>query len=51
MNAIDTVISKVIGWIDDLFSFGKQYSDLLVFGVLAMMVAKFMKVQLKVGKK
>lgn len=50
---IDTMLSKVVGWVDTLFDLGKQYSNLLVFGVLAMMVAKFMKVNLKmnVGKK
>jgi hypothetical protein len=50
---IDTMISKVVGWVDQIFVFAKQYSSLLVWGVVAMMVAKFMKVNLKVnaGKK
>lgn len=47
---VDTLLSKIISWIDDLFSLAKEYSHLLVFGVLAMMIAKFMKVNLKVGK-
>lgn len=46
---VDNLLSKVIGWIDQLFNFGNNYSGLLVWGFVAMMVAKFLKVNLRVG--
>lgn len=50
---VDGMINKVVGWVDQVVIFVKQYSSLLVWGILAMMVAKFMKVKLNVntGKK
>jgi hypothetical protein len=50
MNYVDTLISKMISWVDYGVSFVKQYSNLIVYGVVAMMVAKLMKINLKIGK-
>jgi hypothetical protein len=47
---IDNMMSKSIGWIDQIFSFATRYSDILIYGVVAMMFAKLMKVNLKIGK-
>lgn len=50
MNAIDNLTNKTIGWIDQVFSFANKYSNLLIYGVVAMMIAKMMKINLRVGK-
>jgi hypothetical protein len=47
---IDTVMNKSISWIDQIFAFAMKYSDLLIYGVIAMMFAKLMKFNIKVGK-
>jgi hypothetical protein len=47
---IDQLTSKVIGWIDQIFTFGNKYSDLLIYGVIAMMIAKMAKFKIKIGK-
>jgi hypothetical protein len=47
---IDQLTSKVIGWIDQIFSFANKYSDLLIYGVIAMMIAKMAKFKVKIGK-
>lgn len=50
MNQIDQLTGKTISWIDQVFAFFNKYSNLLVYGVVAMMVAKMMKVNLRIGK-
>lgn len=50
-NQIDTITNKTISWVDQGFSFFNKYSSLLVYGVVAMMVAKMVKVNLKLGGK
>jgi hypothetical protein len=47
---IDQLIAKVIEWVDYGVTFVKQYSGLIVYGVVAMMVAKMLKVKLNIGK-
>jgi hypothetical protein len=49
-NQIDTITNKTISWVDQIFGFANKYSNLLIYGVVAMMVAKMLKVNLKVGK-
>lgn len=51
MNYIDVLISKTVGWIDQMFSFVNQYSNIIVYGVLAMMVAKMMKLKINYSNK
>lgn len=50
MNQIDNLTNKTISWVDQGFSFFNKYSNLLVYGVVAMMIAKFAKVNVRVGK-
>jgi hypothetical protein len=50
LNQIDNLTSKTISWVDQGFSFFNKYSSLLVYGVVAMMIAKFAKVNLRIGK-
>lgn len=50
MNQIDNLTNKTIGWIDQVFSFVNRYSNLIVYGVVAMMVAKMAKFNFKIGK-
>lgn len=50
MNYIDTIMQKVISWIDQVFSFANRYSDLIVYGVVAMMIAKVAKFKINIGK-
>lgn len=47
---IDNLTNKIISWIDQMFSFAGKYSNLLIYGVVAMMIAKMMKVKLNIGK-
>lgn len=47
---IDNLTNKTIGWVDQVFSWANQYSNLLIYGVVAMMIAKMMKINLKLGK-
>lgn len=51
MNQIDNLTNKTISWVDQGFAFFNKYSSLLVYGVVAMMVAKLMKINLKLGGK
>ena len=51
MNQIDNLTSKTISWVDQGFAFFNKYSSLLVYGVVAMMIAKFAKVNVKLGGK
>jgi hypothetical protein len=48
-NNIDTLTNKTVGWVDSIFSFFNNYSNLLVYGVVAMMVAKLMKFKFSFG--
>jgi hypothetical protein len=50
LNQIDNLTSKTISWVDQGFAFFNKYSSLLVYGVVAMMIAKFAKVNLRIGK-
>jgi hypothetical protein len=47
---IDNMMNKSISWIDQIFAFASRYSDILIYGVVAMMFAKLMKINLRVGK-
>jgi hypothetical protein len=47
---IDELTGKVIGWVDQVVSFGNRYSDLLIYGIIAMMIAKMAKFKIKIGK-
>lgn len=47
---VDQFFGKVVGWIDQAFSFVNKYSDLFVYGFIAMMVAKLAKFKIKIGK-
>lgn len=47
---IDVVMNKSISWIDQMFAFVMRYSDLFVYGFVAMMFAKLMKFNFKIGK-
>ena len=47
---IDTMMDKSISWIDTGISFVLKYSDLFVYGFVAMMVAKLVKFNVKLGK-
>lgn len=49
-NQIDTLTTKTISWVDQVFTFFNKYSSLLVYGVVAMMIAKMAKINLKIGK-
>lgn len=51
MNYIDVLISKTVSWIDQIFSFGNKYSNIIVYGVLAMMVAKMAKLKINYSNK
>lgn len=50
MNQIDNLTNKTISWIDQVFSFANRYSDLIVYGVVAMMIAKMAKFKVNIGK-
>lgn len=50
-NNIDLLTSKTVSWIDQVFTFANKYSDLIVWGVLAMMVAKLAKFKIAMGGK
>jgi hypothetical protein len=47
MNYVDTIIGKVIGWVDAGISFILQYKDVFVWGFLAVMVSKMMKLKIE----
>lgn len=51
MNYIDQILSNVVKWINEMFSFVKRYSDIFVWGFVAMMVAKLLKVKINYTKK
>lgn len=48
---INALTNKSISWIDQIFGFMGQYSSLLVYGVLAMMIAKMAKFKVTLGGK
>jgi hypothetical protein len=50
-NYIDTMMGKTVSWIDQIFSFVNRYSDLFVYGFVAMMIAKMAKFNFKIGGK
>lgn len=50
MNYVDTVIGKVIGWVDAGIAFILEYKGLFVWGFLAIMVSKMLKLNLKINK-
>ena len=50
MEMVNSLTAKIIGWLDQIFSWANQYSNLLIYGVVAMMVAKMLKVKLNIGK-
>lgn len=47
---VDNLTNKIIAWLDQIFTWANQYSNLLIYGVVAMMVAKMLKVKLNLGK-
>jgi hypothetical protein len=47
---IGTMMNKSISWIDQIVAFVMKYSDLFVYGFVAMMLAKVVKFNVKVGK-
>ena len=47
---IGTMMGKSISWIDQGISFVMRYSDLFVYGFVAMMVAKLVKFNVRLGK-
>lgn len=47
MNYIDTMMTKVLGWTDQIISFIMEFKLIFVIGFLAMMVSKFAKFNLK----
>lgn len=47
---VDQMFSKVVDWIDQAFTFMQRYSDIIIWGVVAMMVAKLAKFKIKIGK-
>lgn len=51
MNYIDVLISKTVSWIDQVFSFANQYSNIIVYGVFAMMLAKVLKLKINYSNK
>ncbi len=51
MNQIDNLTNKTISWVDQGFSFFNKYSSLLVYGVVAMMIAKMAKFKINLGGK
>lgn len=50
MNQIDNLTNKTISWIDQVFIFVNKYSNLIVYGVVAMMIAKMAKFKINIGK-
>ena len=48
---IDNLTNKTISWIDQIFGFMKQYSGILVYGVVALMIAKMAKFKITLGGK
>jgi hypothetical protein len=51
MNYIDTMMSKTISWIDQMFSFVNQYSQLFVYGFIFLMAAKLFKIKINYSNK
>lgn len=51
MNQIDNLTSKTISWVDQGFTFFNKYSSLLVYGVVAMMIAKMAKFKFNIDWK
>lgn len=51
MNYIDTMMSKTVSWIDQMFSFVNRYSDLFVYGFVIMMAAKMFKIKVNYTNK
>ena len=47
---VDTMMGKSISWIDQGINFVMRYSDLFVYGFVAMMFAKLVNFKVKVGK-
>lgn len=47
---VDTLLGKTVDWIDQGVGFIMKYSDLFIWGVVAMMVAKVAKFNVKIGK-
>lgn len=54
MELINVMVNKIASWIDNLFSlFGfytERYSGLMVWGFLAIMMAKMFKLNVKYSK-
>jgi hypothetical protein len=50
-NNIDNLTNKTISWVDQIFGFMQQYSNILVYGVVALMVAKLAKFKISLGGK
>lgn len=48
---VDKMFAQVIDWIDAGFDFLQKYSNVIVWGVVAMMVAKLAKFKINIGKK
>lgn len=48
---INLLTQKTVGWVDQVFGFASQYSSLIVYGVVAMMVAKLAKFKISIGGK
>lgn len=47
---VNTLLQKVVNWIDEGFSFLQNYSNIIVWGIVAMMIAKMAKFKVKIGK-
>jgi hypothetical protein len=48
-NMLNNLTNKTIGWVDQIFGWAGQYSNLLIYGVVAMMVAKLAKLKINIG--
>lgn len=50
-NNVDLLTNKTISWVDQVFGFANKYSNLIVYGVVAMMIAKLAKFKITLGGK
>lgn len=48
---VDRLFAQVVDWIDAGFTFLQKYSGIIVWGVVAMMIAKLAKFKINIGKK
>lgn len=54
MELINVMVNKLSSWIDNLFSlfgfYSERYSGLIVWGFIGLIVAKFLKLNIKYSK-